>query len=64
MESAADAAKFLSETEGRTILITILLVGCGLHGVWAARSQLAVFNQSNHRPLLGLLRMAVASDGV
>ena len=42
-----DTSNFLDEIEARTILV----VGCGLHCIWADRSGLAVFNQSNHRLL-------------
>ena len=59
MEFTPDTSNFLHEIEGRTIL----MVAFRLHGIWAARSELAGFNQSNHR-LLSLLGMAVVSDSV
>lgn len=58
MEFTPDTSNFLHEIEGRTIL----MVAFRLHGIWAARFELAGFNQSNHR--LSLLGMAVVSDSV
>lgn len=54
MEFTPDTSNFLHEIEVRTIL----MVAFRLHGIWAARSELAGFNQSNHR-LLSLLGMTV-----
>lgn len=59
MEFTPDISNFFHEIKDRTIL----MVAFRLHGTWAARSELAGFNQSNHR-LLSLLGMAVASDSV